>query len=203
LRRPIAYLFLITRKLLSKQLASLLVMTAASATLVAACGGGSGDQTSSSGQTGSSDQTYSVESDTTVTTASIAQSKYVPRINRICRKAWGVIVNNFAEYSKWQNPAFSARRRFIEAVRLSLIAGLTFYIFDPIHRMGAPRGEESEMEEVAGALQSASERAGKGLAPVSSVAQVAALYGDYNQRARAYGLDDCLVDAAHLKPIAS
>jgi len=145
--------------------------------------------------------TYSVEADTTVTVAKIPTASYVPRINRICRKAWGVILANFAKYSRGQDPRAPRRERFAEAVRLSLAAGIVFHIFDEIYDLGAPFGRARDVEGIIGTMQSASERAEKGLAPVSDVAKVTELYDEYNQRAHRYGLDECLVDEARLRPL--
>lgn len=162
---------------------------------VAGCGGSSGDASGNSGQT------YSVVADTTVTTGEVAPANYVPQINEICRKAWVTIVNNFKDYSSWHKEDGSKKKRFIESVQLSLLAGIEFHIFDSIYRLGTPPGEEHEVEEIIGPLQSAIERGQRSLAPVASKAQVEALFDEYNQRARLYGFDDCLVDMAHLKEI--
>ena len=145
--------------------------------------------------------TYNVEADTTVTTAKIAKAGYVPRVNAICRKAWRVISENFAQYSSWQKPNAPERKRFENSVRESLTAGIVFHIFDNIYNLGAPKGEEGEVEEIIGTMQSASERAQKGLAPVSTISDVADLYSEYNQRARRYGFDECLVDEARLRTL--
>ena len=80
-------------------------------------------------------------------------------------------------------------------------AVIDFHIFDSIRILGAPQGEEREIEEIIGPMQSAVERGQKKLVPVSSVAQVSTLFGEYNRRARQYGLDDCLVDESHLKKL--
>lgn len=151
---------------------------------------------------GSSDagQPYVVQADTTVTVASIPEAQLVPRINSICRQGWVTILDNFAKYSRWhENDGGSASARFAEAVRLSLLAGIDFHIFDEIHDLGAPQSERREIESIIGTMQSAVERGQKNLAPVSSVAQVSRLFADYNRRARRYGLGDCLVDEARLR----
>jgi hypothetical protein len=162
---------------------------------LAGCGGDSGGASAEGGHA------YSVEADTTVTTANIAKARFIPRVNKICRQAWVVILSNFTEYSETQDPKLSKRARFAEAVQLSLMAGIDFHIFDLIYRLGAPPGEERETEKIIGSMQSAVEQGEKRLVPISSVAQVAALFGDYNQRARRYGLDDCLVDNARLRKL--
>lgn len=187
-KRRIAYAFPITRKVLSKYT----LLIALPLALATSCGGSDG----------SDDETFSVAADTTMTTANISKPQFIARVNRICRQAWVTIVGNFSEYSSTQSPEYSTRKRFNEAVRLSLIAGITFHIFDNIYNLGAPEGEERTTEEIIGSMQYASESGEKNLVPLFSIAQVSELYSDYNQRARLYGLDDCLVDLAHLKKLS-
>lgn len=188
-----AYSFSITKEQLIKRSIVLLAVATATALAGSGCGGSSG----------AAENTYSVEADTVVTTASFAKAQLVPRINKICRQAWVVITDNFTEYSSWHNSKKGPPRRFAEAVRLSLLAGIQFHIFDGIYRLGAPQGEEPEVEAIIGSMQSANERGMKQLAPVSSIAQISELYGDYNQRARRFGIDDCLVDEARLHRVVS
>jgi hypothetical protein len=139
-----------------------------------------------------------VEASTTVTTANLTKAQFIPRVNKICRQAWVIILDNFTQFSSGQDPNVSEKKRFAEAVQLSLLAGIDFHIFDEIYDLGAPRGEEREIEEMIGSMQSAVERGQKRLVPISSVQQVSKLFDDYNKRARQYGLDDCLVDEAQL-----
>lgn len=136
------------------------------------------------------------------TAANLEQAQFFAKTDKICRQAWVIVLDNFAEYSSWQDPKVAKRKRFEEAVQLSLMAGIDFHIFDEIYNLGAPKGEERETEEIIGAMQSAVERGQKKLAPIASVAQITELFGDYNRRASQYGLsDECLVDEAHLQPI--
>ena len=173
----------------------MLVMVAAFTALSAGCGGG--------GSADAGGQTYSVEAGITVTTADLPKARFIPRVNKICRHAWVAILENWDVYSRTQDPQLSEKARFVEALRLSLMAGIDFHIFDEIYNLGAPRGEGHRVEEIIGQMQSAVERGQKNLAPIASVAQVSELFHDYNQRAHQYGLDDCLVDAAHLRDIES
>lgn len=166
---------------------------AAIAATVAGCGGSNSNDGEGT--------TYSVEANTVVTTSSIAKAHYVPRINRLCRKAWGIILSNFTEYSSVQDPKVPKRKRFEEAVQLSLLAGIVFHIFDGIYNFGVPEGEEREVEEIIGSLESAAERGQKKLAPVSSIPLIVELFGEYNERAEGYGLDECLVDEARLQQL--
>lgn len=139
----------------------------------------------------------------TVASPPLTKRQFVGQINRACRKEWGHIFDNWFAYRRTQNPKLSKETRFSKAVKLSLTAGITVYIFDSMYRLGAPRGQERQIEGIIGSMQSATERIWKGLVPASSVALVSSLYGPYNQRASRYGLTDCLVDKARLKPLES
>lgn len=137
-----------------------------------------------------------------MTTGALAKAQFISRVNEVCRKAWGRIAHNFSEYSETQDPTLGKRARFAEAVQLSLLAGIDFDIFDSIYRLGAPPGEERQIEEIIGPMQSAVERGEKRLVPLSSVALVAKLFGDYDRRARQYGLTECIVNGARLGQVA-
>ncbi|HMJ72192.1 MAG TPA: hypothetical protein VK471_02380 [Solirubrobacterales bacterium] len=132
----------------------------------------------------------------------LPKAQFIARVNKTCREAWAIIFDNFAQYSSWQDERVSQRKRFSEAIRLSLMAGIDFHIFDNVRRLGAPKREESDIEDIVGPMQEAIER-GQRLGPLHSIAEVEALFSKYNERARRYGLDDCLVDAQRLRPIES
>jgi len=171
---------------------SLPVAIALIASGVTLAGCGDGDDTAS---------TFSVYASTVVTTADIPKERFVPRINKVCRRGWAKTLRNFAEYRAGPSRDLSERERFEKAARTVLLTEIDFQIFDQIQRMGAPRGEEDEVEQIIGPLQSAVERGQKGLAPVYSVPQLLDLFVEYNQRARQYGLKACLVDEIHLRQI--
>jgi hypothetical protein len=143
-----------------------------------------------------------VVADTTVAPASFPEAQLVPRINGICRKAWPIIIDNFTEYRSWQGQKESPKL-FTKVARLSLMAGIDFHIFDYVYNLGAPPSEQRKIEEIIGTMQSAVERGQKGLAPVSTVAQVDKLFSDYNRMAQRYGLGECLVDKARLGRLES
>jgi hypothetical protein len=173
-------------------LAFLLMAAAICIAVLAGCGGG-GDSSSSNAA-----QTFTVRADTTMSAGSVTRAAFVARLNEVCRKKWVKILDNFAKYSSWQYPNESRKKRFADSVRESLLAGIDFHIFDNIYRSKAPRGEKVTLEEIIGAMQEGVER-GQRLRPVYSLAQLKALFVKFNQRASQYGLDDCLVNEAHLK----
>lgn len=183
----------------------MLIAVAAFAAVVSGCGGSSSssaDDSPSSSANSSGDHGYVVEADTTLTTANLDRAQFIARVDKICRQAWPIIYKNFTEYSATQDPRYSKKARFTEALHLSLLAGIDFHIFDYIYELGAPPGEEQEAEKVIGTLQSAVERGEKSLAPLATIPQAVKLFGEYNQRARDYGFtDECLVDRSHLRKL--
>jgi hypothetical protein len=150
---------------------------------------------------GASTQAYDPEASTTLTTAAIGKAQFVKRANELCRRAWVEIRENWDEYSSTQDPKLSEKKRFEEAVQLSLLAGLDFHIFDEIRSLGAPRGEEQAVEKIIGPFQIAVELGWKNRWHAHSVAEVTPNFQEYNERARSYGLDACLVDEAHIGPL--
>lgn len=164
------------------------------AVMIAGCGG----------EASSGDEDYVPRASTTMTVASppISRLAFVKRVNRICRQAWTTVRENFADYTSWQDPAWNDRRRFEDAVRSSLLAGIDFHIFDNIRILGAPPGEEKPIEAMIGPFQAAVELGQMGRWRAHSVTEIPPRFSEYNHRARRYGLDDCLVDMAHMKGIA-
>lgn len=172
--------------------------------LLAGCGGGNGNGDSAESSVAAKSQTYSVngrtysvEADTTVTTGSVGKARYVPQVNRICREAWPVIQSNFDKFLSWQNQHQSRRVRIEQTVRLSLLAGIDFEIFDNIYGTKAPEGEQAKVEELIGAMQAAVEHGAK--LHVHSQRALIALFANFNRRARQYGVEDCLVNGLHIK----
>jgi hypothetical protein len=161
------------------------------------CGGDDGDASAGGGQG------YDPEASTTMTTASLTKAQFVKQLNKICREAWTTVTGNWDEYTSTQDPKLSERKRFEEAVPLSLLAGLDFHIFDNVRGLGAPRGEEAAIEEMIGPFQVAVELGWKNRWRAHSIAEIAPHFEEYNAHARRQGLDDCLVDEAHLAPIES
>jgi hypothetical protein len=148
-------------------------------------------------------QGYTVQAGTTMTVASppITKSQFLRRINKFCRQAWAVVTDNFAVYSETQDRDLSKNARLADAIQFSVLAGLDFHIFDNVRILGAPKGQEEEIEEIIGPFQASVELGWMGRPRLRSFAQMADHFSKYNQRARQYGLDDCLVDQAHLSKI--
>lgn len=146
-------------------------------------------------------ESYDPEASTTMKIAKppLSQAQFVRRVNGICREAWETVLDNWEVHTGNQDLKISQRKRFEEAVRVSLLAGIVFHIFDDIRQLGAPVGDEQEIEEIIGPFQIAAELGWKERWRAHNTADVEAQFETYNERARAYGLDDCLVDEAHLR----
>ncbi len=146
---------------------------------------------------------YDVEASTTMAVAKppLSKAQFVYRINKICRQVWPIVYSNWKEYTAGQGRKLSERERFEDAVRVSLLAGIVLYIFDNVRQTGAPAGEEGEIEKIIGPFQAAVELGWKERWRAHSIADILPHFVTYTQRARRYGLDDCLVDQTHLQPI--
>jgi hypothetical protein len=160
---------------------------------VAGCSGGDSEGTGG-------EKPFTVQASTTITAGKLPRPQFVDRVNKFCRKAWLIILDNFAQYYRWQTKKLSESKRFSMTARLTLMAGIDFYIFDKIYELGAPGEDRLEIEEMIGAMQEAVER-GQRLGPLHSVAEITALFADFNRRAGQYGLSDCLVDETHIAEI--
>ena len=156
---------------------------------------GCGDSISSPG---SRPEAYSVQAGTTMTVTSITTAQYVKHINGVCQQAWGRILELFNDYRR-EHTGANRRERFAQAVQASLLPSITFLIFDDMRMLGAPPGEERELEEIIGPLQEASELGQKRRPALYSVAEIVDHFDLYNERARRYGLVDCLVNETHLR----
>lgn len=170
------------------------MVVAALAAAAAGCGG-SGGENEVEGYPG-----FEVVARTVVTTADppLAKGRFLAEVAAICRRAWPTVEENFAEYSGWQREdGLGGAELYATSARDSYLAGVDFHIFDEIYNLGGPEGEEEEVEEIIGAMQTAVEL-GQRRVRVESPAELRALFADYNRLARAYGLDGCLVAGGNL-----
>jgi hypothetical protein len=132
-----------------------------------------------------------------MTVGSLSKPRFIAQVNRLCRRAWPVILEGFSSYSRRQRSKLSGKRLFAESVRGSFLNALDLYIFDDIRELNAPKGQKAAVEEVIGKMQIAVEL-GWAHVHAYSPSQLSAQFADYNQAARRYGLRDCLVDGWHL-----
>lgn len=174
-------------------LAGLVALTALSG-----CGGGNENAVTAKNLTYSvNGHTYPVRADTTITTASVDKDQYVSQVERVCQEAWPVIRKNYREDLQWASQHQTRKTRIEHLIHESILAGIDFHIFDGIYGLKAPEGEGARIEELIGTLQSAVERGGK--LHLHTEKQLLGLFDEFNRRARQYGVDECLVDAAHFK----
>lgn len=166
---------------------------------VALASAGCGGDGSASGE----GQAYDVVASTTMTVASprLTKAQFVQRMNKLCREAWVTVNDNFKQHTGWQDREDSARDRFVEAVQVSLLAGIDFHIFDNFRILGSPPGEERQIEKMIGPFQASVELGQLGRWRAYSVEEIPPQFEEFNRRAARYGLDDCLVDEAHLRKI--
>jgi hypothetical protein len=168
---------------------TLVLLTAVAIVAFTGCGG--------DGSVDAAGRTYKTEASTTMTVyrPSLTKAQFVDRINKVCRKTWTIVLNNWNEYVSRKD---GKKEWFDDAVRGPLLAGIDFYIFDKIRVLGAPPGQEEEIEAIIGPFQIAVELGWNKHWQAHSLEEVFPHFATYNERAQKYGLDDCLVNAEHL-----
>jgi hypothetical protein len=170
----------------------ILLLTAVAIATLTGCG--------DDGSVDAAGRTYKTEANTTMTVykPSLTKVQFLHRINKICRKRWTIVLENWRQYASLKE---GKKEWFDDAVREPLLAGIDFYIFDEIRQLGAPPGQEQEIEAIIGPFQIAVELGWKKRWQAHSLEEIFPHFAMYNERARRYGLVDCLVDAEHLRPL--
>jgi hypothetical protein len=133
-----------------------------------------------------------------VLTSKRNKTEYVARSNELCAEYWGRMLESFRERyprvaRRFRNaPSLrpSEEKRFQSATRLIFLAGLQA-IFDDVHYLGAPKGEEQRAEAMLTALQKSVydgfERR------IRTPRQFSELFHRFNVLAYRYGMNNCLV----------
>jgi hypothetical protein len=130
----------------------------------------------------------------------LTKAKFLAHVNELCRRKWRFIMNAVKQTRVlWekQYPRVNDRQNYLRAVRLSFFSSLNFLIFDWVRRLGAPPGGKQAVEELLGAMQETIDQGSRGVR-FTTVPQLQALFTRYNEEARRYGLDQCLVSGAHI-----
>jgi hypothetical protein len=177
-----------TIKALSCSLVALIATAA-----MASCGG---DDPSAE-----SKRPYDIVASTTMTVATprLTKPEFIRRMSKICGAAWVKAARYWRMYRHTQEPTLSERERFEDAVRVTLLASLDFYIFDNFRIIGGPAGSTDELERVIAPFQEAVELGQMNRWRAHTTAEVARQFRTFNRRAARYGLADCLVNESHLK----
>lgn len=182
----------------SRRSAFFAVAVAVAVTAIGGCGGDSATPATGGGQA------YDPEAATiTVASPPLTKAQFIDRANEICRAAWPEVTEYWTGFVEWQSPKKSwaeksGKERFDMAVYYSLLTGADFYLYDKIVELGAPAGEEEEIEAIIGPFYDIVELGRKKRWHAYSVAEVTDRFRPYNERAKQYGLDDCPVEADHL-----
>lgn len=129
---------------------------------------------------------------TSVTTSSVSKTEYINRANGVCEKSWAIALPSFQRRYKstLHGKAFNAASQNIFLPSLQLQ-------FDDIQYIGAPDGDERQVEEMIGALQLAVYRGEEQI--VSSPRQMVHIFAKFSRLAIQYGIDSCPVEEATFK----
>jgi hypothetical protein len=160
--------------------------------VAAGCGGDSGD--ASADLPG---HVYSVEADTTVTTGSLSKAEFFARATATCIHRQTIVLNRFKDYRD-EHRGMKPGELIAKASQMFLLPGIQFQ-FDELRLMGAPEGDEEQVEEMLGAFQFAIEKGQR--SRIDSADELGDLFRVHNKLAVAYGLDHCTIDRKHYEPV--
>jgi hypothetical protein len=173
-----------------------LIAALAVAALIAGCGADGQGADPTTGSTASSSRSYGI----LYVNPDLTKQKFVAHVNSLCRRKWRFIDNAVRQTSVLEgkaHPQMSKLKRYTVGVQDSYYASVSYHIYTPIQRgVGAPPGEKQAVEDVLRAMLDGMSQGEE--MPITKPAQVEAMFSDYNQLARRYGLDECLVTGAHL-----
>lgn len=156
---------------MNARLPFILIAIFCAATMAAGCGGS--DASGESGQT-------------PITTSSLSKPAYLKKANEVCRGGIYRIFN-------YRQPAKKRSEREIEEATIAkgLIPALR-YISDGIQDLGAPQGDEAQVEAIVVAFGDAAVRIEE--SGVSSYPQAEKLLAHSSELAGNYGLQECVLN---------
>jgi hypothetical protein len=128
-----------------------------------------------------------------MTVGKFDEAEVLARADNMCTNRQTLIRNRFIAY-KAEHPGAS-RAKLISGASYSLILPGIQFMFDDLHIMGAPEGDEEQIEGIIGTMQYAIETGQKRYP--RSARQLGHLFRNFNRLAVAYGFDQCTVDRAH------
>ncbi|HET9162398.1 MAG TPA: hypothetical protein VFN89_02990 [Solirubrobacterales bacterium] len=130
-------------------------------------------------------------SDDNGTTASLSKAQFVKQGNAICRKGNAQIESEFEEFAeehhlgKHEKPS---KKVLAEATETVLIPAITTQI-EGLRALGAPEGDEGEIDEILSGAEEALEEAEED--PAAFTEGEPTKFKQVNKKARAYGLTVC------------
>jgi hypothetical protein len=133
-----------------------LIAIAAIVLLIAGCGGGSDSGSTSAGESATSAGSESSQAVQPVTTSSLSKPDFIAKADKICQREsehlLELIVNYIAEHKS--HPGQSEEEVAAEGVGKVLAPKFQAQI-DQIHELGAPAGDEKQVEALLKAMQHA------------------------------------------------
>lgn len=174
---------------MTARLTMLLLVTMVAAVIGTGCGGGdsSGDESSSSSGASSAGSTV------TVTTSTLSKDEFVAQASKACQHLRKDLFERVLAYIKQHEPKNSSR-----AEETAVFAAMTKAVLLPtirkeiaaIRELGAPSGEEGEVEELLTSEQEAVDTVAN-LKHIVSRFEIERYFTDSEKLFRAYGLDAC------------
>lgn len=130
-----------------------------------------------------------------IETASLTKAKYLKRANAICGKVEPEILSKASNYSeKHASLAAESEEELIAAMSDSVLVGTMQKAIDGLRRLGAPRGNEEQIEAIVVAMQEENDSAAA--SRITSYSQFGREFTGSGRLAEQYGLDFCIYSPA-------
>lgn len=139
-----------------------------------------------------------MQADTTVTTGSMSKAEFFARATATCIHRQTIVLNRFKTFRDEHRRDMSPSELIARVSQKYLLPGIQFQ-FDELRLMGAPEGDEDQVEEMLGAFQFAIEKGER--SHIDSADEFGNLFRVHNELAVAYGLGQCAVDRKHYEPV--
>ncbi len=159
-----------------KQLLLSMLLAAVATAAAAGCGGDS---------SGSDDAASASPAPTTVTSSSLSKSAFLKQGNAICTKGAKQVETALANLGKLKGKAAEAAARAFVPTFVAMVES----VIGEIQELGAPSGDEAEVEAILSAMQQAGKEGSED--PEATIEDLARSFKKPDKLASDYGLTSC------------
>jgi hypothetical protein len=162
--------------------------------IVSGCGGGGASEDRPPANTGESTTAAAVPSSPPpIDTSSLSKAELVKHYNATCARIRGDRTRGVSHYVHEVKLKEGETRDDIMVKAIKLIAMSSFGAqSEELRKIGAPRGDEEEVEEILAAYERATEIGAK-MKDIAEKARVERSFAQAARMAKAYGFDKCVV----------
>lgn len=158
----------------------LLVVAVVSVALVAGCGGGDDDSSAAAGS----------DSGEPISTSSLSKAEFVKQASAACRRERSDLLGDAYKYLGKKTSSGTPQDVAVADLGRTLVVPTVEAEAAAIRKLGAPAGDEEEIEEILAAQQEGIDEV-KALKKADSIEVVLEPFADANKKLREYGFTAC------------